>query len=173
MFNIKLNKKYLNQTAGIAIAIYSGLVFIADTISSDAGGEYNLTTLEKFDNYNFYQAKRIRQVIYEVSHNQISLLPTSPAQQALITKYRQNIEEHEAGKDSKSEIMKNIRAEEDKLAMLANKMNWLGFATQFLEMAILIASIGVVINAWGFILFSGIFFVLGFSSLMNALYLFI
>jgi hypothetical protein len=108
-----------------------------------------------------------------VSKNQINLLPSSPAQQALIIKYRQKIAEHEDGKDSKTEIMKKIHDEENLIIILDNKNNWFTFACHFLEMAILIASIGVVINKWGFILFSGAFWVLGIFSLMNALYLFI
>ena len=134
--------------------------------------------------YAFYQSKSVKQTQYKLAADQLEIELASnekisqPAKDKIEKKigdYRKNIERYESEPETgegKKELLAKARHEEEKRDLYLRKDPWFDYGASLLQIAIVLASVAIVITSplllTGSLMIGG----LGVLSVLNGFFLF-
>ena len=142
----------------------------------------NDARMDLSSNYDFYQAKKNRQVMYQIAYEyyEVDLLKSnnSPKQIAkineFIDKYKKYVKNYDSDpdlKEGKSEILKQIERDQNVISMSENKYLWLRLAESLLQISIVLLSVSLIIISKRFMTFGIFMGIVGIFSGLSAAFL--
>jgi hypothetical protein len=183
--NLDLNKKKNFETlCGIVISFFTFILIIESIYTNIINTESDDARMDLSSNYDFYQAKKNRQVMYQIANDKYevdALNPNNtPAQKEtikkFITKYKQIIHQYETDpdlQDGKSEIMAKIEENKHVLSENDKKILWLVLAESLLQISIVLLSVSLIIGSIRFLMLGVCLGAMGICSGINAIFLFL
>ncbi len=175
----------LKSRAALQVSVLAMILAIANL-----GGE-NATKLAQEHNlaasnlYSFYQAKNVRQTQYKIAADQLELSLAIDGRrdgdaQAKVEKkiadYRKNVERYESEPDTgegKKELLAKARAEEEERDLNLRRDPWFDYGSSLLQIAIVLASIAIVVGSPPLLLVSLLVGTGGSLSALNGFFLFV
>ncbi len=168
-----------NKLTAVYIAILAVMLAIGSVGADDASKTAVRSNIQASDTYAFFQAKNIRQTNYQLAADQFEAQIKEPAlteeaRSFLRTKleaYRNKIAQYDSepatgeGKKELLEKARNLEAERD-LALRRDPYFDLGQGT--LQIAIVLASVSLIVGGTFLLWISGILGVIGTISTVNA-----
>ena len=159
---------WFRRITGIYVGVIAMLLAIATLGGAEATKEMLNANIHASDTYAFYQAKNIRQTLYQTSTAQLELLAAGAAAlsdgdkaktAALIKRYRETVERYEsepATGDGKKELMAKAKDWEHKRDHAAAQLPNFAYGEALLQIAIVLGSVA-----------SGILSVAGILLMLN------
>lgn len=164
------NRKHTKRTA-VIIAVMAALLALAEFAEKDAQANYLSYQITASDIWAQYQAKSVRRVMLAAEADLLEELPasTNPSAQKKIAAARANSARmrSETGADGMKQLMARARAEEKLRDHEEHRKSILETASGGLQIAIVLASISVVVDMPGFMLASEI---LGIASVVYGIF---
>ena len=153
----------LKGRASISITIYAAILALCTLLSNGISGRILTDNIMANDAWSYYQAKSIKQDLYEVASN-------STLDKSLIESYRTHITSLE--KD-RAEIMANAKALEADRDIAKKRSPFFGFANTVLQIAIVLSTtaiLAVSLTMWYASIATGL---IGIFLLCNGVWYFI
>jgi len=156
------------RVAGIYLGAIAMLLAISTLGGAEATKEMLNANIHASDTYAFYQAKNIRQTLYQTSAAQLELLIAGanalpPAEsgkaQDLIKRYRETAARYEsepATGDGKKELMAKAKAWEKRRDHAAEKIPNFEYAEALFQIAIVLGSVAIVATSRALLGLSGV-----------------
>ena len=156
---------WFRRVAAIYVGVAAMLLAIAALGGAEATKEMLNSNIQSSDTYAFYQAKNIRQTLYQTSAAQLELLAAGAAALSdsdkakaaeLIKRYRDTVTRYESEpetKEGKKELMAKAKEWEHKRDHASAQIPNFEYGEALLQIAIVLASsyliTGVVYLLWG------------------------
>ena len=134
----------MKSRAAVTVSIFSLLLTIFMLISNSNSGGVLSITLEINDAWNFYQARSIKQDLYETANNQ-----TTDA--SLRDSYRHNITKLEQDRLDLYNKTKKLEADREEFR---NKSFWYSIAIAIMQISIVLSSTSILAVSMEMLLFS-------------------
>src|SRR5437588_12588841 len=163
-------------------AIYLGVVAMLLAVASLGGAEATKEMLNAnihaSDTYAFYQAKNIRQTLYQISAAELELLASggaisgdaSPKAAELVKRYRDTVARYEsepATGEGKKELMAKAKEWEHKRDHAAAQLPNFEYAEAGFQIAIVLGSVAIVAASPALLGLSGVLAVCGVLLTLN------
>ncbi len=173
----------LRQRGAIIIGILAALLAITALGGDQARESVINSNILSADTYNFYQAKYIRQTVYQISANDLQALlqtnPTMPAKAratiaANISRYKATAARYEddpAGGTGKKQLLEQARRYDEKRDQGERQLPSFNDAQALFQIAIVLGSVGIASSSRSVLLGGSALGVVAFLLMLNA-YLF-
>ena len=171
------------QRAAVAIAMFAMVLAICGLGGSNAGKEAVNNNILASNNFNFFQAKNMRQTATELAADELQYgwmqMPGMPdaaktAMQARLDEYRKTIARYESEpetREGKKELLVRAR-EHEKLRDHALKQDpYFDYAEALLQIAIVLISVAIIANLTWLAFFGGAIGLAGVLLTINGFYL--
>jgi hypothetical protein len=146
------------RIAAVYLGVVAMLLAIAALGGNEAGKEMLNANIHASDTYSFYQAKNIRQTLYQISAAELELLsaggalPSGDGGKAaeLIKRYRDTAARYEsepATGDGKKELMAKAKQWEEKRDHAAAQIPNFEYAEALFQIAIVLGSVAIVASS--------------------------
>ena len=170
--------------AALQISVLALILAIANlggSNSTKSASEHDLASANLF---SFYQAKNVRQTQYKIALDQLELQLagqsniSSSAREKIegkIAAYKKNIERYESEPETgegKKELLAKAKHEEELRDLYVRKDPWFDYGAGLLQIAIVLASVAIVINSGGLLSGSLMVGIFGVLSALNGFFLF-
>jgi hypothetical protein len=159
-----------NRRAAIIIAVLAAALSLTEFASKDAQTEYITNHIAASDTWSQYQGKSVRRTTLLSEADTLSSLPgaSDPAIQKRIADARANAArmQSEPGKDGMEQLVEKAHEQEHERDHASHRTHVLEIASGALQIAIVLASISVVV---GLPVFMGVSVVLGLAAVAYAL----
>jgi hypothetical protein len=170
---------WFRRITAIYVGIAAMLLAIAALGGSEATKEMLNANIHASDTYAFYQAKNIRQTLYQTSTAQLELLVAGAATLSesdkaktaeLIKRYRDTAERYESEPktgDGKKELMAKAKEWEHQRDHAAAQIPNFEYAEALLQIAIVLGSVSIVAASPALLGVSGVITVVGILLTLN------
>jgi hypothetical protein len=170
---------WFRRLTAIYVGVAAMLLAIAALGGADATKEMLNANIHASDTYAFYQAKNIRQTLYQTSTAELELLAAGAAALSesdkaktaeLIKRYRDTIARYEsepATGEGKKELMAKAKGWEHKREHAAAQLPNFEYAEALLQIAIVLGSVAIVASSPALLGVSGVLAVFGFLLTLN------
>lgn len=170
---------WFRRITAIYVGVTAMLLAIATLAGAEATKEMLNSNIHASDTYAFYQAKSIRQTLYQTSAAEIELLTagaaalseTDKAKAAeLIKRYRDNVARYESEpetKEGKKELMARAKDWDAKRDHAAAKIPNFEYAEAAFQIAIVLGSVAIVAASPALLGLSGLISVFGVLLTLN------
>ena len=157
------------------LALILALTNLGGSNSTKASGEHDIAASNY---YSFYQAKNVRQTQYKLASDQLEITLASDSKinpaakekiQKTLAEYKKKIERYESEPDTgegKKELMEKAKHEEHERDLALRKDPWFDYAASLLQIAIVLASVAIVVSNP---LLLGTSFVVGLLGILSSL----
>jgi len=152
----------MKSRGAITISIYAALLAICTLIGGSLSGKILSNNIAASDTWAFYQAKSIKQDLYEVANNMITDM-------SLRESYVRNITKLADGRMEIYDKAKKLEAERDEAKKRSPYTN---FASAFLQIAIVLSSTSILAVSMELLFASIIIGALGALFLANGIWYF-
>ena len=168
-----------NKLTAIYISVLAVLLAICSIGDDDAAKTAVSANIHAADTYAFFQAKNIRQTSYELAADEFEFQLMNPALedaaraflQDKLARYRATVKrydsEPESG-DGKKELLAKARASEAVRDLALARDPYFDFGQGLLQIAIVIASVSLIVGGSFLLWVSGVLGGLGALSMLNA-----
>ena len=150
----------MKSRGAITISIYAALLAICTLISGNISGKILSNNIFASDSWAHYQAKSIKQNLYEIANN----LTTD---KSLQESYRNNIRKLENDKNEIFDQAKKLEADRDQAK---KKSPYLNFGSAFLQIAIVLSSTSILAVSMELLFASIMFGAIGALFLSNGIW---
>ena len=126
----------IKDKAGFVISIFAAILALNTYLSGKLSSQILNNTIVANDIWNFYQAKSVKQTIYEVAREQ-SVDPSIKKQ------YEETIARYESDPktgEGKKELYQQAKNLEDERELAKRKSPWISYAGSTMQMAIVLIS---------------------------------
>jgi len=130
----------IKDKAGFVISIFAAILALNTYLSGKLSSQILNNTIVANDIWNFYQAKSVKQTIYEVAREQ-SVDPSIKKQ------YEETIARYESDPktgEGKKELYQQAKNLEDERELAKRKSPWISYAGSTMQMAIVLISASIV-----------------------------
>jgi hypothetical protein len=130
----------IKDKAGFVISIFAAILALNTYLSGKLSSQILNNTIVANDIWNFYQAKSVKQTIYEVARDQ-SVDPSIKKQ------YEETIARYESDPktgEGKKELYQQAKNLEDERELAKRKSPWISYAGSTMQMAIVLISASIV-----------------------------
>ena len=170
--------------SALQISVLAMILAIANLGGDNSTKEAQVHDLAASNLFSFYQAKNVRQTQYKIAADELELSlardeKLSPAAREKIEKkiadYRKNIERYESEPETgegKKELLAKAKEEQEERDHHLRKDPWFDYGASLLQIAIVLASIAIVITSNALLAGSLVVGVLGTLSALNGFFLF-
>jgi len=166
------------RIAAVYLGVIAMLLAIAALGGNEAGREMLNANIHASDTYAFYQAKNIRQTMYQISAAELELLwsggaiPSANSDKAaeLIKRYRDTVARYEsepATGDGKKELMAKAKHWEELRDHAAAQMPNFEYAEAMFQIAIVLGSVAIVAGSPWILGLSGLLSIAGLLLTIN------
>jgi hypothetical protein len=171
------------KLTGIYLGIVAMLLAIAALGGSNATKTMLNSNIQASDIYGYYQAKNIRQTVYQLTAEQLDsellALPDMPEAartkiQDRIKRYRERVDRYEsdpATRDGKKELLAKAKEFEAKRDHAAERDPNFDFAEALFQIAIVLGSVSIVAASRSLVRLSGVLAVVGTLLMINGYFL--
>lgn len=139
-----------NRRTAIVIAVMAAMLALTEFGEKDAQANYLSSQITASDIWAQYQAKSVRRAVFTAEADLLESLPegSSPAVQAKISKARATAARmgSQPGADGMQQLMARARAEEHRRDLELRRKDVLETASGGLQIAIVLASISIVVE---------------------------
>lgn len=162
----------LRKVAGIYLGIVAMLLAIATLGGTAATKELLSANIQASDTYAYYQAKYLRQTIFETAADMLEAGPNAadPKAQALIKRYRglaAHSESEPKSGNGKKELLAKARAWEERRDTARARDPNFEFAEALLQIAIVLGSVSIVATSRALLGVSAVLAVCGVALTLN------
>ena len=168
----------------LMVSVLAMVLAINNLGGSNTGKEATMNNILAANMYSFYQAKNVRQTQYKIAADelemQLSSVKSAPEQTRImkdkLEAYRKTIDRYESEPDSgegKKELLAKAKHEEELRDLYVRKDPWFDYGAGLLQIAIVLASVAIVINSGGLLSGSLVVGILGVLSALNGFFLFV
>lgn len=169
--------------AALQISVLALILAIANLGGSNSTKSASEHDLASANLYSFYQAKNVRQTQYKLATDQLEIQLASDAKLASaarekiegkIAAYKKNIERYESEPETgegKKELLAKAKHEEELRNLYARKDPWFDYGAGLLQIAIVLASVAIVISSGGLLSGSLLVGVFGIAAVLNGFFL--
>ena len=173
------------RLAGIYVGVVAMLLAISTLGGAEASRELLNSNIHASDTYSFYQAKTIRQNLYQTSAAELETIVTSspnmPAEQSaktneVIKRYRDTVARYESEPqtgDGKKELMAKAKEWEKKRDHAAEQIPNFEYSEALFQIAIVLGSVAIVASSVWLLGFSGILAICALLLTLNGYFLLI
>jgi len=170
---------WFRRVAAIYVGVAAMLLAIAALGGAEATKEMLNSNIQSSDTYAFYQAKNIRQTLYQTSAAQLELLAAGAAALSdsdkakaaeLIKRYRETVTRYESEpetKEGKKELMAKAKEWDHKRDHAAAKIPNFEYAEAAFQIAIVLGSVAIVAASPALLGVSGVLAVCGILLTLN------
>lgn len=170
--------------AALQISVLALILAVANLGGSNSTKSASEHDLASANLYSFYQAKNVRQTQYKLAADQLEIQlvsdsKLSPAARekiaSTIAAYRKNIDRYESEPgtgEGKKELLAKAKQEEEMRDRYARKDPWFDYGAGLLQIAIVLASVAIVISSGGLLSGSLAVGLAGVASTLNGFFLF-
>ena len=170
---------WFRRITAIYVGVTAMLLAIATLGGAEATKEMLNSNIHASDTYAFYQAKNIRQTLYQTSAAELELLAASAASLSetdkakaaeLIKRYRDNVARYESEpetKEGKKELMARAKEWDAKRDHAAAKMPNFEYAEAAFQIAIVLGSVAIVAASPALLGLSGVISLFGVLLTLN------
>ena len=170
---------WFRRLAAIYVGVAAMLLAIAALGGAEATKEMLNSNIQSSDTYAFYQAKNIRQTLYQTSAAQLELLAAGAAALSdsdkakaaeLIKRYRETVTRYESEpetKEGKKELMAKAKEWDHKRDHAAAKIPNFEYAEAAFQIAIVLGSVAIVAASPALLGVSGVLAVCGILLTLN------
>ncbi len=170
---------WFRRVAAIYVGVAAMLLAIAALGGAEATKEMLNSNIQSSDTYAFYQAKNIRQTLYQTSAAQLELLAAGAAALSdsdkakaaeLIKRYRETVTRYESEpetKEGKKELMAKAKEWDHKRDHAAAKIPNFEYAEAAFQIAIVLGSVAIVAASPALLGVSGVLAVFGILLTLN------
>ena len=153
-----MKKDSLQKLGAGTIGVFAILFVFCSDIDTSLREEIMIQNVERANSYSFFQAKRIREALYEAIYDSVYSLPVSNSQ--FSPEYQKHLAENKAKMKQKIDAFYDATNPEGKKILLQNakkleisiikkieQESHLGMASNIYEIAVILASISLIINS--------------------------
>ena len=170
---------WFRRLTAIYVGVAAMLLAIAALGGAEATKEMLNSNIQSSDTYAFYQAKNIRQTLYQTSAAQLELLAAGAAALSdsdkakaaeLIKRYRETVTRYESEpetKEGKKELMAKAKEWDHKRDHAAAKIPNFEYAEAAFQIAIVLGSVAIVAASPALLGVSGVLAVCGILLTLN------
>lgn len=170
---------WFRRITAIYVGVTAMLLAIATLGGAEATKEMLNSNIHASDTYAFYQAKNIRQTLYQTSAAELELLAAGAASLSetdkakaaeLIKRYRDNVARYESEpetKEGKKELMVRAKEWDDKRDHAAAKIPNFEYAEAAFQIGIVLGSVAIVAASPALLGLSGVISVFGVLLTLN------
>ena len=170
---------WFRRITAIYVGVTAMLLAIATLGGAEATKDMLNSNIHASDTYAFYQAKNIRQTLYQTSAAELELLAAGAAglsaadkekAAALIKRYRDNVARYESEpetKEGKKELMAKAKEWDAKRDHAAAKIPNFEYAEAAFQIAIVLGSVAIVAASPALLGLSGVVSVFGILLTLN------
>ena len=170
---------WFRRITAIYVGVTAMLLAIATLGGAEATKEMLNSNIHASDTYAFYQAKNIRQTLYQTSAAELELLAAGAASLSetdkakaaeLIKRYRDNVARYESEpetKEGKKELMARAKEWDAKRDHAAAKIPNFEYAEAAFQIAIVLGSVAIVAASPALLGLSGVISVFGVLLTLN------
>ena len=170
---------WFRRLTAIYVGVAAMLLAIAALGGAEATKEMLNSNIQSSDTYAFYQAKNIRQTLYQTSAAQLELLAAGAAALSdsdkakaaeLIKRYRETVTRYESEpetKEGKKELMAKAKEWDHKRDHAAAKIPNFEYAEAAFQIAIVLGSVAIVAASPALLGVSGVLAVCGILLSLN------
>lgn len=174
----------LKSRAALQVSILAMILAIANLGGENATKEAQHHNLAASNLYSFYQAKNVRQTQYKIAADQLELSLALEGKrdadarakvEKKIADYRKNVERYESEPETgegKKELLAKARGEEEERDLNLRRDPWFDYGASLLQIAIVLASIAIVVGSPPLLLVSLLVGIGGSLSALNGFFLF-
>jgi hypothetical protein len=144
------------QRAAVAISVFAMVLAICGLGGSNAGKEAQINNVLAANFFSFYQAKNIRQTVYELAADELELgiladpaFPEAarPPLKAKLDRYRANVQRYESEpstNEGKKELMARAKEHEALRDHALKQDPYFDYAEALLQIAIVLISVSII-----------------------------
>ena len=170
--------------SALQVSILAMILAIANLGGDNASKNSQEHNLAASNLYSFYQAKNVRQTQYKIAADELELSLArdermSADARAKVEKkladYRKNIERYESEPETsegKKELLAKAKEEEEERDLNLRKDPWFDYGSSLLQIAIVLASIAIVVSSRTLLTASLVVGIMGTLSAINGFFLF-
>jgi hypothetical protein len=171
--------------AAVVVSVFAMVLAISNIGSSNASGDATDNQILASNAYSFYQAKTIRQTDYKLFGEQMKLqltefpnmpVATREAIEKNIQIYSSNVQRYESEPETgegKKELLERARKFEKLRDEALRKDPWFDYSEGLLQVAIVLASVAIVISTPALLVGSIFIGLIGSLCCLNGFYLFL
>ena len=169
--------------AALQVSILAMILAVGNLGGDNATKNAQEHNLAASNLYSFYQAKNVRQTQYKIAADEIELSLArddrmSDDARAKVEKklsdYRKNVERYESEPETgegKKELLARAKEEEEERDLNLRKDPWFDYGSSLLQIAIVLASIAIVITSPALLMMSLVVGIAGTLSVANGFFL--
>ena len=171
--------------AALQISILAMILAVGNLGGDNATKNAQEHNLAASNLYSFYQAKNVRQTQYKIAADELELslarddkmnADARAKVEKKLADYRKNVERYESEPETgegKKELLAKAKEEEEERNLNLRKDPWFDYGASLLQIAIVLASIAIVITSPALLTVSLIVGIVGTLSAVNGFFLFI
>ena len=171
--------------SALQISILAMILAITNLGGDNSTKEAQVHDLAASNLFSFYQAKNVRQTQYKIAADELELslvrddklvAAAREKVEKKIADYRKNVERYESDPETgegKKELLAKAKEEQEERDHHLRKDPWFDYGSSLLQIAIVLASIAIVITSNALLGISLVVGLLGSLSALNGFFLFI
>ena len=173
----------LKSRAALQVSILAMILAIGNLGGDNATKNAQEHNLAASNLYSFYQAKNVRQTQYKIAADEIELSLARDDRMSAdarakvekkISDYRKNVERYESEPETgegKKELLARAKEEGEERDLNLRKDPWFDYGSSLLQIAIVLASIAIVITSPALLMMSLVVGIAGTLSVANGFFL--
>lgn len=158
----------IKSRAGLVINIFAALLAANTFISNGLSSTIMNNTIKANDIWNFYQAKSVKQTMYELAAAEM----TDPLLQKKFIDKAASYESDPVTKEGKKELYAAAKALEDERDVAKTKSPWIAYASTAYQLAIVVLSTSILSASIYLFYGSFVFAVTGLILMLQGIFLF-
>ena len=172
------DEERFNRKAALLIAVMAAVLAVGGLGGGNATDDMIISNIRASDTWAFYQAKNVRQTMYELEVAELEARPPSPALDARIADYKATIARYDSEPDpaapndplrgeGKQQLMAQAQAFEAARDVAAAKDDNFDLAEVALQLALVLGSVAILASNRAILTVSGLLGALGALLTLN------